>query len=88
MGLLNYLLFGKSDIESENNNNEQEIKRLKNLGLDDEEIRLVQEEICDETSFEEESDGNYEDDDYYSEDDFYEDNDKSDDEEDEDDEWV
>ena len=69
---------------SKNSNNEED-KRLKNLGLDDEESRLVREEEWDETSFEEDPDMDVEDDDYYGEDDFIN---SDDDEEDDDDEWV
>ncbi len=89
MGWLTDLFIGSSVSKGEMNRQKQENKknRLKNLGLDDEEIRLVMEEEVDETSFEEEFDDE-EDDDYYNEDDFYNDNDESDDEEDEDDEWV
>ena len=77
MGLLDYL-FGTSDTK------DKETERLKNLGLDKEEIRLVKEEEWDETSFEDDPDMDVEDDDYYGEDDFI----NSDDDEDEDDEWV
>lgn len=93
MGIISRLLFGVDIDWSTDSSNEAEKKkqeeknRLKNLGLDEEEIRLVMEEDWDETSFEEESD-EIEDDDYYNEDDFYNDNYESDDEEDEDDEWV
>ena len=89
MGWLTDLFIGSSVSKDDMNRQKQETEknRLKNLGLDDEEIRLVMEEEVDETSFEEESDDE-EDDDYYNEDDFYNDNDESDDEEDEDDEWV
>ena len=90
MGWLTDLFIGSSVSKDEMNRQKQEAEknRLKNLGLDDEEIRLVMEEEVDETSFEEESDDEYQDDDYYNEDDFYNDNDESDNEEDEDDEWV
>ena len=90
MGIISRLLFGvdidwSTDSSNEEKKKKQEEKnRLKNLGLDDEEARLVMEDEVDETSFEEESDGEYQDDDYYNEDDFYNDND----EEDDDDEWV
>ena len=87
MGLLSELLFGKSVSDEKKKKTEAEKKRLKNLGLDDEEIRLVIEDEVDETSFEEENENGYEEDDYYGEDDFFNSNDE-DDEEDEDDEWV
>lgn len=56
---------------------------LKNLGLDREEIRLVQEEGWDPSDFNDDEDEEHEDDDYYGED--YDD---QDDDEDDDDEWV
>jgi hypothetical protein len=66
---------------SKNDKEEKEIKRLKNLGLSDEEARLVREEGWDETSFEDDPDMEVEDDDYYGEDDFI-------DPEEDEDEWV
>ena len=92
MGLISRLLFGtdidwSSNSSNKDNKKEEEKKRLKNLGLDDEEIRLVMEDGWDETSFEEDQDMEVEDDDYYGEDDFFNSNDEDDDE-DEDDEWV
>lgn len=42
--------------------------KLRNQGLDDEEIRLVMDEGYDPSNFEEDFDGTYEDDDYYNED--------------------
>lgn len=66
---------------SKNDKAEKEVKRLKNLGLSDEEARLVREEGWDETSFEDDPDMEVEDDDYYGEDDFI-------DSEEDEDEWV
>ena len=66
---------------SKNDKSEKEVKRLKNLGLSDEEARLVREEGWDETSFEDDPDMEVEDDDYYGEDDFI-------DSEEDEDEWV
>ena len=66
---------------SKDDKSEKEVKRLKNLGLSDEEARLVREEGWDETSFEDDPDMEVEDDDYYGEDDFI-------DSEEDEDEWV
>ena len=67
MGLFSDLFTAKSVSEDELER-QAEKARLKNLGLDDEESRLVMEEEWDETSFEDDEDMEPEDDDYYGED--------------------
>ncbi len=54
--------------DKEDTDEEKRVKELKNLGLDDEEIRLVIEEGYDPCDFEDDIDGEREDDDYYGED--------------------
>ena len=70
MGLFDDLFVAKSVSEDEYNDQDREAEeiRLRNLGLTDEEIRLVIEEGWDETSFEDDEDADKEDDDYYGED--------------------
>ena len=64
--LIDYMIVnGDFDDEEEA---EKEIKRLKNLGLDDNEIKLVIEEGYDPADFEDDEDGDKDDDDYYGED--------------------
>ena len=64
--IIDYLVVnGEFDDEDEA---EKEVKRLRNLGLDDNEIKLVIEEGYDPSDFEDDPDGEKDDDDYYGED--------------------
>ena len=80
MGLFDFLVASGELDNNKKNTSDYTKDELKNLGLDDEEIRLVQEEGWDPYDFNDDENEEHEDDDYYGED--------YDDQDEEDDEWV
>lgn len=64
-----YMLLNQDDDDdNEDDDDEEETEKLRNLGLNDDEIKLVKNEGYEPTDFEDDDDEEYEDDDYYGED--------------------